>query len=302
MSMNIYRICGDMSHVIAILILLYALFGKQDARGFSCRTQELFLLVFLTRYIDLFTTYYSFYNSCMKIMYILTSIWVVFSLHFPHGRLRDTCFQEESFHHLARLVIPSLVVAIVAFELSSYDYGGIFYVSGFINLLWTFSIIQESVAMVPQLILMHYCRDMGPYASRYVFFMWLYRTLYIFNWVYRAYHDFLFHHVYLVYFCGVLQSVIIVVAYVVGLRTSRPDNAAGENQIDDIAAGLGYELLRDGAQTDGTSDGGIELRYEETSCFVTTNESSKESEMRISCAPEESQASQIDNGQNHHKS
>ena len=35
----------------------------QTRVGISVRTQELFLMVFVTRYLDLFTTYYSLYNS-----------------------------------------------------------------------------------------------------------------------------------------------------------------------------------------------------------------------------------------------
>ena len=38
------------------------------AAGISLRTQELYLLVFLTRYLDLFYSYISLYNSVMKVI------------------------------------------------------------------------------------------------------------------------------------------------------------------------------------------------------------------------------------------
>ena len=43
------------------------------ATGISLRTQELYLLVFLTRYLDLFYSYISLYNSVMKVIYVSSS-------------------------------------------------------------------------------------------------------------------------------------------------------------------------------------------------------------------------------------
>ena len=97
--MNIFRLLGDLSHVVSIFILLLRLFTTRQAAGISLKTQEvgrwhhaarttsewetsphpatcasadltpphhpppaqMFLLVFVTRYLDLFTTYYSIY-------------------------------------------------------------------------------------------------------------------------------------------------------------------------------------------------------------------------------------------------
>ena len=47
----------------------------------SYRSQILFLLVFLTRYIDVFTHFISIYNTSIKIFFIistLTNIYLVF--------------------------------------------------------------------------------------------------------------------------------------------------------------------------------------------------------------------------------
>ena len=56
--MNIFRLLGDLSHVVSIFILLLRLTTTKQAVGISLKTQEMFLLVFVTRYLDLFTTYY----------------------------------------------------------------------------------------------------------------------------------------------------------------------------------------------------------------------------------------------------
>lgn len=59
-----------MSHVFSIIILLLRLQVAKNANGVSLKTQELFLIVFCTRYLDLFIRYISLYNSVMKILYI----------------------------------------------------------------------------------------------------------------------------------------------------------------------------------------------------------------------------------------
>ena len=67
------RLAGDFSHVISILVLLLRLRVSRSALGISLKTQELFLIVFLTRYVDLFTSFYGVYNSFMKVAYIAST-------------------------------------------------------------------------------------------------------------------------------------------------------------------------------------------------------------------------------------
>ena len=61
-----------------IIILISAL----PSNPTSIRTQELYLIVFVTRYLDLFTTYYSLYNSLMKILYISATSYIVYMVKY----------------------------------------------------------------------------------------------------------------------------------------------------------------------------------------------------------------------------
>lgn len=47
--MNLFRLAGDMSHVVSILVLILRLRSSKSAVGISLKTQELFLIVFVTR-------------------------------------------------------------------------------------------------------------------------------------------------------------------------------------------------------------------------------------------------------------
>jgi ER lumen protein retaining receptor len=49
--MNIFRLAGDFTHVLSFIVLLLGLKSSRSAAGVSLKTQEMFLMVFLTRYL-----------------------------------------------------------------------------------------------------------------------------------------------------------------------------------------------------------------------------------------------------------
>lgn len=63
----------------AVLILIQKMHKTRSVRGISFKTQVLYLAVFSTRYIDLLTgSYYSFYNTVMKVVFLASSGWIVY--------------------------------------------------------------------------------------------------------------------------------------------------------------------------------------------------------------------------------
>eukprot|EP00729_Bicosta_minor_P021830 gene21830-biopygen17377 len=64
--MNIFRLCGDMSHVLAIFLLMLKIWKSKSAAGISGKSQILFTIVYFTRYLDVFFTFISVYNTLMK--------------------------------------------------------------------------------------------------------------------------------------------------------------------------------------------------------------------------------------------
>lgn len=57
------------------------------------------------------------------------------------------------------------------------------------QILWTFSIYLESVAILPQLFMISKTGEAETITSHYLFALGSYRTLYIANWVWRYYND-----------------------------------------------------------------------------------------------------------------
>ena len=61
--MNVFRLLGDLSHLGAIIILLLKIWKTRSCAGISGKTQAMFALVFITRYLDLFVHFVSLYNT-----------------------------------------------------------------------------------------------------------------------------------------------------------------------------------------------------------------------------------------------
>mmetsp|Transcript_28138 Transcript_28138/g.81343 ORF Transcript_28138/g.81343 Transcript_28138/m.81343 type:complete len:304 (+) Transcript_28138:233-1144(+) len=202
MAMNIYRLTGDMCHQIAIILLIVQLCRSRNARGISIKTQELRLLVFSTRYLDLFTTYYSLYNSVAKVYYLVaTTAIIIMCKTDPIKRIYNA--DHDYFPHWKLAVLPcsllALVTHIVGSGISSFDV---------LYFLWTFSIYLESIAILPQLLVLRRYRLVENLTGKIMLLLGLYRFFYILNWIYRAHHELMYQHSPVVYICGTIQTLL----------------------------------------------------------------------------------------------
>ncbi|XP_063584761.1 ER lumen protein-retaining receptor-like [Penaeus indicus] len=76
----------------------------------------------------------------------------------------------------------------------------------FFQVLWTFSIYLETVAILPQLFMVSKTGEAESITSHYLFALGSYRALYIFNWVYRYYAEGFYDLIAIV--AGVVQTVL----------------------------------------------------------------------------------------------
>lgn len=190
-------------HVYISLLRLYLSLSSCYILGISVRTHELFLLVFVTRYLDLFTTYYSLYNTVMKMLYIGTSSMIIYAIRFQQPICSTYDKSQDTFLHWKFAAAPCLVIGVLTHLIGSgvKDFN-------LLECLWTFSIYLESIAILPQLIVLQRYREVENLTGNYIFFMGAYRALYILNWIYRAHTEKNYKHHFLVYFCGVLQTCL----------------------------------------------------------------------------------------------
>ncbi|KDE09652.1 ER lumen protein retaining receptor [Microbotryum lychnidis-dioicae p1A1 Lamole] len=174
--MNIFRLLGDLSHLASILILVHKITKSRSCRGISFKTQLSYLLVFLTRYVDLVTgPHISLYNTVMKIFFIGSAAYVIFLMKIKYKPTQDPALDTLRLEYLLG---PCTVLAMI------FNYR--FTPS---ELLWSFSIYLEAVAILPQLFMLQRTGEAETITTHYLFALGAYRALYVPNWVYRYFTE-----------------------------------------------------------------------------------------------------------------
>ncbi|CCH61806.1 hypothetical protein TBLA_0F02670 [Henningerozyma blattae CBS 6284] len=196
--MNPFRILGDLSHLGSILILIYTIRSTNTIEGISFKTQVLYSLVFLTRYLDLaMFKFISFYNTIMKVFFIASSIYIVILLQ-KSKKTNPISYKEMLLTDSFKIQYLLLGSCGMAF----------FFHHSFtpIALLWSFSIWLESVAILPQLFMLTKSGKAKSITTHYIFALGLYRALYIPNWIWRYMSESRFDK--LAISAGIIQTLI----------------------------------------------------------------------------------------------
>ncbi|XP_067140532.1 ER lumen protein-retaining receptor-like [Centruroides vittatus] len=173
--MNLFRLAGDLSHLLAIIILLVKIWRTRSCSGISARSQILFTIVYITRYLDLFTNFISVYNTVMKIFFIAASVATLYLIYL---KFKPTYDRNHDTFRIEFLVVPSIVLSLIL----NHEFTPL-------EVLWTFSIYLESVAILPQLFMVSKTGEAETITSHYLFCLGSYRGLYILNWLYRYYSE-----------------------------------------------------------------------------------------------------------------
>ncbi|XP_015519583.1 ER lumen protein-retaining receptor [Neodiprion pinetum] len=190
--MNIFRLLGDLSHLLAIIVLLLKIWKTRSCAGISGKSQILFAIVYTSRYLDLVTTYISAYNTFMKLIFVVAAYATVYLMYI---KFKATYDHNHDTFRMEFLVIPSLILALlINHELTV------------LEVLWTFSIYLESVAILPQLFLVSKTGEAESITSHYLFALGSYRGLYLLNWVYRYYAE--DHYDLIAIVAGLVQTVL----------------------------------------------------------------------------------------------
>ncbi|CAG9094053.1 hypothetical protein JYU34_012870 [Plutella xylostella] len=190
--MNIFRLVGDLSHLLAIIILLLKIWKTRSCAGISGKSQILFAVVYTTRYLDLLTTYVSAYNTVMKFVFIVASYATVYLMYV---KFRATYDHNHDTFRIEFLLVPCFILSL----LINHEFT-------VLEVMWTFSIYLESVAILPQLFLVSKTGEAESITSHYLFALGSYRALYLLNWVYRYMAE--DHYELIAIVSGVVQTVL----------------------------------------------------------------------------------------------
>ncbi|KAF2236345.1 hypothetical protein EV356DRAFT_498334 [Viridothelium virens] len=187
-TVNAFRVAGDVSHALSKVILIWAIHWNRSAEGVSLITQTLYTLVFVTRYSDLWLPHRIdlpsphhalwYWNLVLKLLYIATSLYTVVIMMkvFARTREREKAWKMGTYC-LGAAIVSAPFICMTFEDKQKWT---------FFEMLWTFSIILESVCVLPQLLLLRQTTVPTVIDSYYLVTLGSYRAFYILNWIVRV--------------------------------------------------------------------------------------------------------------------
>ena len=262
-----------MQKVISSPLLLQS---RTDAfsAGVSLITQILYALVFVTRYLDMFKGKIqdprnpegTLWNFILKNFYIITSFYIIFVMMrvFARTREREKAWKLGAYCLAisALLAPPATIVSNVGHENAK---------TTILGVLWTFSIILESVCVVPQLLLLRQTTVPTVIDSYYLLTLGSYRAFYILSWIYRGFskeHHFEWRSVVF----GIIQTALYIdFAWVYWTRQRVKLRNGGVVDSDDLSRGylVGRVLGRGDPEGDAEERVGLDGANEPNGAAAT---------------------------------
>jgi len=167
-----------MLHLLSIMLLVFKLHKSKSCVGVSCRMQEMYALVFIFRYLDLLWSFISLYNTVMKLVFITTTVYLIYLMRVQVPISQTYERSNDSFPYELYLLGPCALLGILFTDEYTIP-----------DILWSTSIWMESVSILPQLVLLQQIREVENLTSDFVGCMGAYRAFYILNWVYRYFAE-----------------------------------------------------------------------------------------------------------------
>ncbi|WFD44297.1 endoplasmic reticulum retention protein [Malassezia psittaci] len=159
--------------------------------GISFKTQALYATVFVTRYFALFSPPV-LYLIVMKLFFLASSFYVIYLMKF---KFRSRVEVDIDSVRIEYLVGPSILLAL----LFNYKFT-------FVEILWSFSIFLEAIAILPQMFLLQRLGEAETITTHYIFALGVYRAFYLFNWVYRLIFEPKHHFDFIAFLAGLVQT------------------------------------------------------------------------------------------------
>jgi len=128
----------------------------------------------------------------MKVVYLVASVATVYLMYV---KFKATYDHNHDTFRLEFLLAPAAVLAL----LINHDFT-------VMEVLWTFSIYLEAVAILPQLFMVSKTGEAESITSHYLFALGSYRALYIVNWIYRYWTEGFYDVIATI--AGIVQTVL----------------------------------------------------------------------------------------------
>jgi len=166
---------------------------SQSCSGISFKSQALYLIVYITRYLDLFWTFGdSTYNTIFKLLFLASSGYTIYLMTTAYKPTHDPNLDTFRVQYL--LGGAAVLAVLFPYKYTPHE------------ITWAFSIWLESVAILPQLFLLQRTGEAETITTHYLFALGSDRALYIPNWIYRYFAE--DHREPISVLAGIVQTVL----------------------------------------------------------------------------------------------
>lgn len=191
--LDIFRLGGDLAHVVSIYFLLTKVQGSKSVAGISLKTQILYMVVYVTRYLDIFyAPWSSMYNLVLKFLYLGTTGYTIYLMKEKFKTTRNPNVDTFRADYLAGGAVIMALLFHSEFSIA--------------ELLWSFSVWLESVAILPQLFMLQRTGEAESMTVHYIAALGVYRAMYLLHWIYQIA---MFRNVEYILVCaGIIQTLL----------------------------------------------------------------------------------------------
>lgn len=106
--MDVFQLIGDFLHLIAVLMLLLKILANKNVIGISYKTQEMYLVVFITRYSDMLLEHHwgSLYFNSMRFIFIGITAYTIYVMRFkrPYKMVSSIPFRAMTSSQIPFLI------------------------------------------------------------------------------------------------------------------------------------------------------------------------------------------------------
>jgi len=166
---NRLRYFADQSHLISTIILIHKMCTTNSCYGLSLKAQIMFLISYFCRLSVFTTSDPTLYDNFSKFFYFLMTLIIVYLIGVKYSSSYQKKYDTFNVFIILLICFPLSYISTPNHTASM--------------LLYYFSLWLESFAILPQIILISRVRRIEVLANEYIFFMGLYRVLYLINWI-----------------------------------------------------------------------------------------------------------------------
>ncbi|CAD8048283.1 unnamed protein product [Paramecium sonneborni] len=174
--MNKFLILAELIHFLSFVLLYYKIKKTRSCLGISYKTQEIYLLVFLTRFCDL-NIHFEIIDYVLRIFYLTFTALLIYTIRFQKP-FSLTYQKEQDYSQFYNYIYPTAIVLTLIFHTGT----------SLTQICQSFSIWLEALAILPQMNLMQKIQDVENLAGYYVLCLGVYRGLYVISWYCRVFH------------------------------------------------------------------------------------------------------------------